>query len=399
MWAPPPRGTGVPPTGRPAPRSVPLRPQNAPPVVMGSPQPQPQPRLDQPQPPLEPPPQQQLERQQPELAQLEPPQQPAQLAPELQLQPGSHLGAPPAAPPIPPPSPAAWPPPGPLAASEEVPAKEEQPAEPAALDPQPAESAQPSIAPAEPAAPSLGDSTPAQPVVASTDPQPSPGPLLPLAPPPTPVSNIPAVQGTADPVGFSSEDGEALATIEFPLPRPPGVVLGGSRRDLEFDDGFGDDFGNARRATVLAGPLTPPEQPHRRLVRYDLLAGIALVLALLALVPLLLLRSDPDEMSSTPKLPTAGGADPAGDVTVELAQPTDLTDKVRLDWKATRDLDFAVVVAAEGESTRVLLAERNHSMTIDVKPGLKYCFLVQASDGDQVYESEPQPLRGATCHK
>lgn len=104
-------------------------------------------------------------------------------------------------------------------------------------------------------------------------------------------------------------------------------------------------------------------------------------------------------MSSTPKLPTTGGADPAGGVTVELAQPTDLTDKVRLDWKATRDLDFAVVVAAEGESTRVLLAERNHSMTIDVKPGLKYCFLVQASDGDRVYESDPQPLRGATCHK
>jgi hypothetical protein len=38
-------------------------------------------------------------------------------------------------------------------------------------------------------------------------------------------------------------------------------------------------------------------------------------------------------------------------------------------------------------------------MTVDVEPGRKYCFLVQATDGDEVYESEPQPLRGATCRK
>jgi len=173
-------------------------------------------------------------------------------------------------------------------------------------------------------------------------------------------------------------------------------VLGGGR---DFDDGFGDDFGGVRRATVLAGPLAPPDQPGRRLIRYDLLAGAALLLALLALVPLLLLRGDPDEISSTPRVPPAGGADPAGQVTVELAEPTDLSDKVRLNWKATRDLDFAVVVAAEGESAQVLLAERNHSMTVEVEPGRKYCFMIQASDGDRVYESEPQPLRGATCRK
>ncbi|TDV40081.1 hypothetical protein [Actinophytocola oryzae] len=176
------------------------------------------------------------------------------------------------------------------------------------------------------------------------------------------------------------------------MPRRDGVVLGGARPG-EFDD----DFGSMRRATVLAGP--PPDQPGRRHVRYDLLAAGALLLALLALVPLLLLRGDPDEMSSTPRVPSAGGSDSGGAVTVELDQPTDLTDKVQLNWKATRDLDFAVVVAAEGETTRVLLAERNHSMTIDVQPGLKYCFLVQASDGDQVYESDPQPLRGASCRK
>jgi hypothetical protein len=183
---------------------------------------------------------------------------------------------------------------------------------------------------------------------------------------------------------------------------PGGGIGGGFGADLggDFSDdfgGFGDDFGDARRAAVLAGPLTPPEQPQRRLIRYDLLAGAALLLALLALVPLLLLRGDPDEISTTPRVPRAGGT--ADRVTVELAEPTDLTDRVELTWQATRELDFAVVVAEEGESTRVVLAQRNHAMTVDVEPGRKYCFLIQATDGDEVYESDPQPLRGATCRK
>lgn len=199
---------------------------------------------------------------------------------------------------------------------------------------------------------------------------PPPGTLLPLAPPPTPAWRDPD---------------DPPATVEFQ----------GPRQQLD-DDGF-SDFSSARQATVLAGPLAPPGQAGRRMIRYDLLAGAALILALLALVPLLLLRGDPDEIASTPKVPAAG--DTNGDVTVELAEPTDLADKVRLNWRATRELDFAVVVAAEGETARVLLADRSHTMTVDVEPGLKYCFLVQATDGDQVYESDPVALRGATCRQ
>jgi hypothetical protein len=215
--------------------------------------------------------------------------------------------------------------------------------------------------------------------------------LLPLAPPLAPVKSDGVLRSPEE------EAAETPVTVEFSLPRRPGVVFGGPpARDLDFGD---DDFGHDRRATILAGPLSPPEQPNRRLVRYDLLAGAALLLALLALVPLLLLRGDPDEISSTPKVPSANGGDPAGDVTVELARPTDLNDKVQLNWKATRDLDFAVVVAAEGQETKVLLAERNHTMTVEVEPETKYCFLIQASDGDRVYESDPQPLRGASCRK
>jgi serine/threonine protein kinase len=201
------------------------------------------------------------------------------------------------------------------------------------------------------------------------------GGRLPLAPPP-----VPAWAGTMAP-GWR----DGVATQELPTAARYGA-----------DDMF-NDFGppSGRRGVTLLATM-PPAKQRKRLIRYDLLAGAALVLALLALVPLLLLRGNPEEISSSPILPAAGGTD---DVTVELAAPTDLTDKVRLDWKASRELDFAVVIAAEGEKARVVLADRNHSMTVDVEPGVKYCFMVQASDGDQVYESEARPLRGAVCRK
>lgn len=135
-------------------------------------------------------------------------------------------------------------------------------------------------------------------------------------------------------------------------------------------------------------------------MRYDLAAGGGLLLLVLGLVLVMLLRSDPEELTTTAEVPDAGTAG-GEDVQVELSQPTDLTDRVELSWRSTVDeLDFAVVVAAEGEPEPVVkLAERSNSMTVPVQPGRKYCFQVQATNGDKVYESDPQPLRGATCSK
>jgi hypothetical protein len=184
------------------------------------------------------------------------------------------------------------------------------------------------------------------------------------------------------------------------------VLESGRRSAFDFgDDDFADfaDFGGAGRAPakVLAGPLAPPGQAPKRLIRYDILAGAALLLALLALVPLLLLRGDPDEISSTSQLPpTVRDGGGAGDVEIKLAAPTDLTDKVELNWTAPRELDFAVFVAEEEvDEPKVFFAERNHSMTVEVVPGRKYCFMVQATDGDDTYDSNFVGLRGATCRK
>jgi serine/threonine protein kinase len=232
-----------------------------------------------------------------------------------------------------------------------------------------------------------------------------------------PIAPAPALQWDGQPDsdllwgedGFDSRPSELepawrneppAVTEEFSLPT---VAFAAPPRPADSDQEFGEfgDFGDSepRRGSLLAGPLAPPGQSPKRTFRYDLLAGAALLLALLALVPLLLLRSDPEEMNSTPKVPAAGS--PTGaDVLVELSEPTDLTDQVQLSWHATRDFDFAVVIAAEGEKAKVLLAERNHSMTVPVDPAKKYCFQVQATDGgSQVYESKPVPLRGASCRE
>ncbi|MGQ0840910.1 serine/threonine protein kinase [Actinokineospora sp.] len=144
-------------------------------------------------------------------------------------------------------------------------------------------------------------------------------------------------------------------------------------------------------------------EPLWRRRRYDLLAGAAVLLAFAAVAMVLLMTEDPKELTTTarPQVssgPTAGGTGPdAAGVQLELAAPTDRGDQVELSWRSTRNLDFAVVVAAEGEPTRVLLAQRNRTMTVPVDPARKYCFLVQATDGTQVFESMPVPVRGAVC--
>lgn len=171
------------------------------------------------------------------------------------------------------------------------------------------------------------------------------------------------------------------------------------RHDLDFDDDFADVAGPGRgrgQVKVLAGPLAPPGSSPKKLFRYDLLAGAALLVALLALVPLLLLRGDPEEVSSAPQVPSGVGS-AGGDVEIKLAEPVDLTDKVRLSWSASEELDFVVVVAEEGKGRKYKFAERNTSMTFSVELDLTYCFRVQGSDGNDTYESNVVSMRNATC--
>jgi hypothetical protein len=169
-------------------------------------------------------------------------------------------------------------------------------------------------------------------------------------------------------------------TDEAPDPRAsehPAPV----RQELAWDEPAGaDGRRNTRAWRVWAG------------VGGGMLAGA------LSVVLVLLIGAEPDELASSPREPGDGGV-VVGDVRVELSPPVDRNDRVELSWNSTRELDFAVVVAAEGKKTQVHLAHRKKAMTVDVEPGVKYCFMIQGTDSDRVYESQSVPLRGATCRK
>lgn len=83
---------------------------------------------------------------------------------------------------------------------------------------------------------------------------------------------------------------------------------------------------------------------------------------------------------------------------VELATPQDFGDHVVLTWTSRRTLEFAVVVESDGQPSRYLWVERNHTTTVPVDPARRYCFLVRGTDGNLVYESRPAAIRGAGCH-
>ncbi len=131
-------------------------------------------------------------------------------------------------------------------------------------------------------------------------------------------------------------------------------------------------------------PVVPPR--NRRL----LTAGIGL-LALLAVVLFLLRHNNSGQQAD---------ARPAAVVTagIDLATPQDRTDHVVLDWTSERTLDFTVVVEEDGGPNSYPSAKRNHTITVPVDPARKYCFLVRGTDGNQIYDSRPAPIRGATCH-
>jgi len=185
----------------------------------------------------------------------------------------------------------------------------------------------------------------------------------------------------------SSVPQPVLTATPLPSASPPAYPH--LHPEYEFaDDGFG---------TGLAAGATPPAPPRR--VRYELLVGGPLVAVLLAVILVMLLGSEPEGLEVTAPEPAPSEV-AANEVVVELDEPIDLVDRVELNWSSSHMLDFAVVVAAEGEpKPEIDIVGRRNSMTIDVEPGRQYCFKIQATDSVRTYSSETQPLRGATCRE
>lgn len=154
-------------------------------------------------------------------------------------------------------------------------------------------------------------------------------------------------------------------------------------------------------------PTAPkPAAPERRR-RGPVIAGTAVAGAgLAAVLVVLFTRGDSDELFTTPVQPPPPVSAPASTLApggatgarVDLADPVDLGTGVQLTWNSDQVLDYAVIVAGEGEPNHTILAQRNHTLTVPIDPIRKYCFLVQGTDGNQVYQTAPKPIRGAVCH-
>lgn len=83
---------------------------------------------------------------------------------------------------------------------------------------------------------------------------------------------------------------------------------------------------------------------------------------------------------------------------LEIHQLEDNGETVELGWRSAEPLTYAVFVAEQGgQSPKTRYRGRGTTLTVEVEPGLKYCFQVQGTDGVQTFESEPVPIRGGTC--
>jgi hypothetical protein len=135
-------------------------------------------------------------------------------------------------------------------------------------------------------------------------------------------------------------------------------------------------------------------------IRREHVLGFAAIALLMIVGLVLLMPTSPAELDTAPHLPpiTHASPGPATAQQLTLAVPTDLGDHVVLTWTSSDQLDFAVIIAEQGQPDRTLLAYRDRTMTIQVDPQNKYCFLVQGTNGSKVYQSTPQPVRGAVCH-
>ncbi|MEV4757335.1 protein kinase [Micromonospora sp. NPDC049559] len=211
---------------------------------------------------------------------------------------------------------------------------------------------------------------------ATPGPQPAPDTTPVQPPPPDPTAVQPLAPGTTSAEPTDAAPPAVVPPTDPPGPRPQGEPI------LVF--GAGDSSRRPGRRTVL-------------------LATTA-ALALLAVVAVPILRNRPAELAvapaASPAATSTGAPTPTRPaVQLELADPVDRGNEVELSWRSSQPLDFGVVVAAEGEPAKVLLVRSGNSYRVPVDPVRRYCFQIQGSDSIEVYESQPKPIRGATCVK
>ncbi|GGM70449.1 hypothetical protein GCM10011609_02660 [Lentzea pudingi] len=197
---------------------------------------------------------------------------------------------------------------------------------------------------------------------------------------------------TPEPANQRPDAGTAsirLAEFAVEVTPAPRVVRETSARPLADHDGAaGVPMQPGTR--VRPGSAKPAEIPKRG--KGVVIAASVLGVLVLGAATLLLWPSDD---AATPAQPSSSA--PAG-YTITLAPPVDEGESVRLRWTGPAGLDYAVVVAKEGESEpKTTLVARDTSYTAEIDPQARYCFSIQGTDGQQTVESDPIGVRGASC--
>lgn len=186
--------------------------------------------------------------------------------------------------------------------------------------------------------------------------------------------------------------------------------------ELDFDD-FRDELAAGRSvplAVVEAPKKKPPKPPREKAAgggksRKPLLLGAGAAIALIAVLPVVFRPGGGDDTADRPahsastvpvSTPSPTPAHPK-QVTIKLNPPVDKGTSVVLTWSSPKQLTYAVIVAEQGgKRAQPTIVGPRTSLTVQVSSGLKYCFLVQGTDGSPaLFESTPMPIRGATCAK
>lgn len=188
------------------------------------------------------------------------------------------------------------------------------------------------------------------------------------------------------------------------------------------DEPLDDDWADLEAEPATAEPKPPETTPDParivtvaaavpRRVRTDrrpqaswLLAAAAVIAVVGLFVVLGLGGEGSGDSSGAPTNPatspvdTPASATPAPTVRLEIDQLVDSGTSVRLTWRSTKPLTYAVFVAEQGRSTAsARYRGSGRSLVVPVRPELKYCFLIQGTDGSATFESLPRAIRGATC--
>ncbi|MFI5587904.1 serine/threonine-protein kinase [Amycolatopsis sp. NPDC051758] len=223
-------------------------------------------------------------------------------------------------------------------------------------------------------------------------------------------------QPSGDPAGY------VLRILNEPVPRPArpdvppelldlvGALLSADPAGRPIDAAYVAD----RLATAGTAPVPAAAPPSERALvavagaparpkssgRIGLLIAVPVMIAVVVAVAVILLRDEPAPLvppAGPPPAPVPTAAPPAALV---LDAPADQGATVELTWHADgAQLQFAVVVAAEGAPSVTRFTGQERTLREPVTPGLKYCFLVQATDGVHTFQSASRPIRGATCNR